>query len=760
LPHHNQSWDDDAERGEEAEDPLKKKQLAWLGLLGAMMFARSEGASDRPSALATPLPNPILFVTQVPLPGDFTTVTSTFGNQLGSLDAAPRGGDLWIRYPDGTLKNLTRTAGYGMQSMQGPQAIAVREPSVHWSGTKALFSIVVGAPSQQYQVSDYYWQIYEISGLGESETPLIHKIASQPAGYNNVSPIYGTDDRILFTSDRPRDGSRSLYPQLDEYEEAPTVTGLWSLDPATGDLRMLNHTPSGLFSPSIDSFGRVLFTRWDHLQRDQQADTDALGENQYGTFDYADESANAARLDQRVEVFPEPRSSRTDLLAGTDLEGNSINHFFPWEINEDGTSEETLNHIGRHELHSYFDKSLTDDAAVREFIAANSGRMNPNEVENILQIKEDPTHPGLYFGVDAPEFQTHGSGQLVSLKAEPTRPADQIPVAYVTARSTRDVPDGTPVADASGHYRDPLPLSDGTLLAVHTSELRGDANDGTRESPKSRYAFRIKTLALQKGVYAAAAPLTTGIQGSVSYYDPDALVTWSGELWELNPVEVRARPRPTPRTTPLGEPELKIFREEGVDPQQFRANLASRSLAVIVSRNVTTRDAADKQQPYNLRVAGGTAQHITGSGKVYDIAHLQLFQADQLRGLGGTQSPRIGRRVLARTMHDPSVKNPATTGPAGSVQIAADGSLAAFVPARRALSWQTTDAAGTPVVRERYWLTFQPGEVRVCSSCHGVNTHDQLGQPAPQNSPEALRTLLRFWKSQQTTPTKRRAVGR
>ncbi len=194
--------------------------------------------------------------------------------------------------------------------------------------------------------------------------------------------------------------------------------------------------------------------------------------------------------------------------------------------------------------------------------------------------------------------------------------------------------------------------------------------------------------------------------------------------------------------------------------QQFRANLASRGLAVIVSRNATTRDGADKQQPYSLRVAGGTAQHIVGGEKVYDLAHLQLFQADQLRGLGGTQTPRAGRRVLARSMHDPAAKNPPTTGPAGSVQIASDGSLAAFVPARRAMSWQTTDASGTPVVRERYWLTFQPGEIRVCASCHGVNTHDQLGQPAPQNSPEALRTLLRFWKSQQATPPKRRVAGR
>src|SRR3954463_1929987 len=337
--------------------------------------------------LAVTLANPILFVTQVPVPGDFTTVASTFGNHVPSVAEAPRGGDLWIRYPDGTMKNLTRTAGFGNGGMQGAASIAVREPSVHWSGTKALFSMVIGAPSQQYLWETYHWQIYEVTGLGQNETPVIRKIANQPANYNNVSPFYGTDDRILFTSDRPRGGEAHLYPQLDEYEEAPTVTGLWSLDPATGDLRLLNPTPSGLFTPSIDSFGRVIFTRWDHLQRDQQADGDATEGGTYGTFDYADESAGAARLAQRVEVFPEPRSSRTDLLAGTNLEGNSVNHFFPWEMNEDGTSEETIDHVGRHELHDYFNRSM-NDAGLVEFISAGTNRANKNGVENLFQLRE------------------------------------------------------------------------------------------------------------------------------------------------------------------------------------------------------------------------------------------------------------------------------------------------------------------------------------------------------------------------------------
>jgi hypothetical protein len=79
--------------------------------------------------------------------------------------------------------------------------------------------------------------------------------------------------------------------------------------------------------------------------------------------------------------------------------------------------------------------------------------------------------------------------------------------------------------------------------------------------------------------------------------------------------------------------------------------------------------------------------------------------------------------------------------------VASDGSVAAFVPARRALSWQLTDSAGTPVVRERYWVTFQPGEIRLCTSCHGLNERDQAGNATPTNPPKALLELLGRWKT-------------
>jgi mono/diheme cytochrome c family protein len=172
--------------------------------------------------------------------------------------------------------------------------------------------------------------------------------------------------------------------------------------------------------------------------------------------------------------------------------------------------------------------------------------------------------------------------------------------------------------------------------------------------------------------------------------------------------------------------------------------LAQQNLAVVVTRNVNQRDQADRQQPYNLRVRGAVSA-IAKPGKVYDISHWQFLQADQLRGLGGTATPRAGRRVIAQIMHDPKAAN-AASGVSGAVAIAPDGSAAAIVPARRAMTWQLTNGS-TPIVRERYWLTFQPGEIRVCASCHGINQKSQTGLGEPTNPPEGLRQLLRLWKN-------------
>ena len=65
------------------------------------------------SATPAPRPYPILFVTQPPFPGDFTSFNAVFGNHHPDLQSSNRGGDLWVLYPNGHLKNLTAAAGYG-----------------------------------------------------------------------------------------------------------------------------------------------------------------------------------------------------------------------------------------------------------------------------------------------------------------------------------------------------------------------------------------------------------------------------------------------------------------------------------------------------------------------------------------------------------------------------------------------------------------------------------------------------------------------
>ncbi len=714
-----------------------------------ILFAASSSASgfsaDAGSApggtVDGSLPHPILFVTQFPIANDFATIGSTFGNHIARISRVGRGGDLHVLYPSGELCNVTRRNGYGDAGVfQGADAIAVRDPHVHWDGTRALFSMAIGGPTQQFEVTEEYWQIYEVTGLGACATTAITKIANQPEDFNLITPIYSPDGRIVFTSDRPRDGRRHLYPQHDEYESTATNTGLWSLDPKTGIIDLLNHSPSGVFSPIVDSFGRIVFTRWDHLQRDQQAENSS-----FETFTWASEEADAAIVNGFEEIFPEPRLAE----AGSNVNGLRINHFFPWMIHPDGTEEETLNHIGRHELHDYFARSFTDDPNLTDFNPG--GRVNPNSVLNVFQLAEDPTQAGTYYAVDAPEFETHASGRIIRMSLPPGQAPDQIEVAYITHPDTDGVvPDGDPPpATHTGHYREPLVLSNGGLYSVHTAETRGADNEGTRAAPQPRYDFRIKALAQNGTYFEADTPLLSGpgVVRELQYYDPDVLVSYNGPMWELSPVEVRSRPQPPILTSTLASPEAQIFAEEGVDAGAFRNYLEQRELALVVSRDVTTRDALDRQQPFNVRIPGGT--QTTGAGGIlYDSLYMQFFQADQIRGIGGTADPAPGRRVIAQIMHDPAVVNPPTAGPAGSVTLAPDGSMAAMVPAHRAMTWQMTDPAGEPVIRERYWLTFQPGEIRVCASCHGLSTEDQAGQGVPTNPPEALRQLLQFWKAQ------------
>ncbi len=651
---------------------------------------------------------------------------------------------------------MTEDLGFGTEAGQD---IAVRDPEVHWEGEKALFSMVIGGTIQNDN-DPVYFQIYEVSGIGQGETASIRKLV-QPEDYNNIAPCYTSDDRIVFTSDRPRNGDKRLYPQLDEYESAPTVSGLWCMDADGSNLRIFDHSPSGDFEPIVDSFGRILFTRWDHLQRDQQADADIYnlirGEGtSYEVVTYESEEGDASHaLAPGDEVFPEQRGIYGedgpdpvwDDMQETE-NGHTFNVFFPWMMKQDGTGMETLNHIGRLELSRYIGSARN---YLPEAYAFETLRIN-----NIMHIEEDPTDPGLYYFTNAPEFSTHSSGQIVAMRGAPDINPDDMRVAYITHEATSSYV-GDDEARPAGHvglFRDPLATSTGELWAVHTDTYRADRP--TIEDPgypepytaSSRYQFAIRELVEgEGGVRVPGARLNLGgIVETISYFDNATYrqLNYSGPMWELQPVEVAPRPRPSMGTEPLPEIEQSVLEAslggvEGI--ASLREYLVENNLALVVSRDVTIR--GDEQQDVDLKIAGSDHQTAGEGATPKEIAWMQFFEGKQLRGYRFE-----GRRIIARALEN-NPNPPVPQAPEGSVRLGADGSMAALVPAGRALSWQMTEEDGTATVRERMWLTFQPGEIRACTNCHGLNNTDVFGGSLPQNEPQALKDLLGWWLEQQ-----------
>jgi hypothetical protein len=184
-------------------------------------------------------------------------------------------------------------------------------------------------------------------------------------------------------------------------------------------------------------------------------------------------------------------------------------------------------------------------------------------------------------------------------------------------------------------------------------------------------------------------------------------------------------------------------RPRGVDSRRKASTLdvsglaRPADLALIVSRDVTTRRSTSS----SLSTSASRAPRQTAHGR-------QALRRGSSPALSGRPDPRprrhggprAGRRVIAQVMHEPGVRNlPNPGGPPGSVRLGIDGSMAAFVPARRAMTWHISDRAGTPVVRSV--LAHVPAAARL----HVLRPLEpRSGRTAePVNAPEALRSVVR-----------------
>ena len=750
---------------------MKANLTKYLVLLLLVMVLTSNQTMN--SSEGEVLDHPLLFALVPPPMGTGSTFghqLETFGNHLTSMRVAPRGGDLCLMDVDGNIRFLTKEAGFGIESgeVQTEDGIAVRQPCVHWDGTKALFSMVIGGPAKAYDQSyrSNRWQIYEITNLDDvinGQVANIEKVPNQP-DYNNISPIYGSDDQIIFTSDTPLYGMEHVYPQLDEYESSEVNTGIFKLNPDTGEVIHLTHSPSGDFDLHMARDGRIISTRWEHLKRDQQADAHRAGSVPWAPVNFDSESVDAEIINGPAEkdgkpfadadgtpweVFPEARVEE-DPTRNPNEPLHDFNEFLPWEITENGERHQTMNHVGRHEFGGVFQYgSKMDDPNLIYTLgnfSQNAFRETVGSDAGIFQIKEDP-RPGMegtFYGAWSREFSRMASGRIFQFSL----PIGANPQDMEIIDWTHPAIDNEP--DDRGHFRNPIMTMNGEMIVSYASESGLYDRDHI-------YHFQIAKMipvANSDNPTEHTAEVLTGdgIEREIVYWgDFTTPLTETVMLNEVDVVEIVPRTRASARPQyEIASVEKEVLDEENIDESALRSWMIDNDLALIAIRNATERDQGEQQQPFNLRVPGGV-ETIPAEGKVYDISHFQMFQADMIRGYRFRDLR--GRRSLAQPIHN-SEFNPLLeeanlldeNGPEGSVKIGLDGSIAAFIPATRAMTWQTVSPSGEPIVRERQWITFAPGEIRTCEGCHGINKKAHSGNDVPTNKPEALRELLKAWK--------------
>ena len=210
-----------------------------------------------------------------------------------SLRSTQNGGGLYrlkYRYDAGTRQNVifegpTHITNYS-------EILDAQHPSLSLDGSKVVFSC---------RHADYpnSWTICEVNsdgtgGVRRITTPrprahlggMSHDVNPYYLPYlPNGDPARAGEGGIGFLSDQA--GFR------DEYNTTRTLS-LYVADANGGNIRQLDFNPSHNLSPWLDSYGTVVYTRWEHNEHQGQnfmslfhmasSDYDSAGTNQFGVF--------------------------------------------------------------------------------------------------------------------------------------------------------------------------------------------------------------------------------------------------------------------------------------------------------------------------------------------------------------------------------------------------------------------------------------------------------------------------------------------
>ncbi len=162
----------------------------------------------------------------LPQPGEFGPEEPLFGD----------GGRLcWLNLRTGELTVLLDDAQGG-----------VRDPQVHYDADRILFSYRKGG--------EPYYHLYEIDVDGSG----LRQLTGGP--YDDIEPTYLPDGGIMFCSTRCR--------RVVGCNPSPVATLYWC-DASGGRIRPISANPFTDNTPWMLPDGRVLYTRWEYVDRNQ-----------------------------------------------------------------------------------------------------------------------------------------------------------------------------------------------------------------------------------------------------------------------------------------------------------------------------------------------------------------------------------------------------------------------------------------------------------------------------------------------------------
>lgn len=204
-----------------------------------LALGREYAELRRQALLANPLvsANPILFVVRHQYLEDHHNTETMF--QKGEVAAAKF-------QPGGALKVLEFTAGgTKMRTVLETATGVVRDPDVHFSGKKILFSM------RKNRDDDYH--IYEINADGTGLKQL-----TCASGVSDIDPIYLPDDSIVFTSTR-----EPKYCMCNRH----IMGNLYRMNADGANIHQISKNTLHDGRASLMPDGRILYDRWEYVDR-------------------------------------------------------------------------------------------------------------------------------------------------------------------------------------------------------------------------------------------------------------------------------------------------------------------------------------------------------------------------------------------------------------------------------------------------------------------------------------------------------------